>query len=356
MSLRLLAMFNMNVASSGKEETPVIVQATLNTWWPGVGLIAHWSEQVFSGIWYAVPLGVMTLDGRFCDRSEETLIAWGWWPAKNTFVFWDSFFMGDDVQGHWYDDVEFVLEPIMFTPDHVSPPPYATHPSGGATHPLDGRYHAKLADRSIFYDGQYGSGPSFRVVVDNVEVAREGPERIFEGGARLHPGRSETEVFVGGYGSTYDHITQGAFYDTVTKQWSSQVFTIGVPARGTLIYVPEYGVLVSDHSYVVDPTLEGKSSQIRIWSLEVEPTILTPPEVVEGEVKSGQVVQYRVRLMGDHDDGAEGELVDWSIALGSAGSLLEVQSKTDRDGYATTRVQYDIGEVGESVVEASLRC
>jgi hypothetical protein len=36
--------------------------------------------------------------------------------------------------------------------------------------------------------------------------------------------------------------------------------------------------------------------------------------------------------------------------------LLDVQSKTDKDGYATARVAYLLGEEGASTVEASLKC
>jgi hypothetical protein len=123
------------------------------------------------------------------------------------------------------------------------------------------------------------------------------------------------------------------------------VYLISEPAD-YLLFAPEYGVMVSGK-------VVGDTMTMWVWSLEVHPTILTDPEAM-AETKSGQVVPYRVRVMGDDNDPAVGELVDWQLI--GAGMLLDIQSKTDDDGYATTRVQYGLAETGESVVKASVLC
>ena len=56
----------------------------------------------------------------------------------------------------------------------------------------------------------------------------------------------------------------------------------------------------------------------------------------------------------DQDDPAEGELVNWFVE--GKGLLLDAQTKTDADGYAIARVQYLIGETGESKVLARVAC
>ena len=65
-------------------------------------------------------------------------------------------------------------------------------------------------------------------------------------------------------------------------------------------------------------------------------------------------VTYRVQLLGDQDDPAEDELVNWFVE--GKGLLLDVYTKTDADGYAIARVQYLIGETGESKVLARVAC
>lgn len=333
----------------------LVVEVTTVTWWPGVGLIAEGSP----GGFYSSYVGIMTLDGRFCDRSNSGLDYAGWWPAKSALV---------QIVGHSFSSprvgqFELIYEPIVFTPERSGP--YEGDP---VNHPLYLKQYVKLADRCIFYEPNGTSistpeGPryehSFRVVVDGVEIDGEGPPHPFtgQGGStgRLHPGRSDTEVFVTAYSIQGD--TQAAFYDTATKTWSSPVYRIGMVCYGGLVYCSDFGVMVSTHNWVSNPDELGsrtQSNQLRVWSLEVNPTIMTDVEVAEGEVKSGQVVTYRVQVTGDQDDPAEGELVNWFLT--GAGFLLTMQSKTDEDGYATAQVQYGVAETGESKVEATLIC
>lgn len=331
----MLAVFPMTLNGAKPE---VIVNVSLKTWWPGVGLIG----QGDAGGWYSVPLGVMTLDGRFCDRASEYFTNYGWWPAKRQLVVHGDYYAGDAG--------EITFDPITFARDHTSAPPKPPN----FNHPLAGRNYVKLPDRSIFYGGSwiYGaSAPCMRVVVDDIEVEPEGPGAPFSVGF-LHPGRSETEVFLAEY--AFRQPARGIFYDTVTKNWSSPIFTTKEACYGTLIYAPEFEVFVSGHIYVSNPELEGKSGQLRVWSMEVDPTTMTEVEVVNGPVRGGQVLTYRVRLTGDDDDPAVDELVDWAVE--GVGTLLDPQSRTDAEGYATTQVQYGVQETGDSTVEASVSC
>lgn len=359
MAVRLLAKFtcSLNAPASGTahtgvgSEVSVVPQPSVVTWWPGVGLIAEWGR----GGWYDMPMGVMTLDGRYCDRSDE-LMGDCYWPARNTIVKYTRFYRGGGVT----DDVEFFFEPIAFTPQHVGPPqpPFTTV--------LYGRSYIKLADRGIFFypigkviiDPKLGYTyeHSFRVVIDGVEVEPEGPPAPFgTSGGIARPGRSETEVVVveDGY-STKD--PKAIFYDTVNKVFTSPVYHFGINCYNAPVYATDWGVFVTGHNYVSNPDeiTHDQANQIRIWSLEVHPTILLVPEVFKGEVKSGQVVTYRVKVTGDQDDPAEGELINWLVT--GAGLLLTAQSKTDADGYATALVQYGLAEVGPSTVGATLTC
>ncbi len=92
----------------------------------------------------------------------------------------------------------------------------------------------------------------------------------------------------------------------------------------------------------------------------MEPAVLSAPTIVAGTARAGQVVTYRVQLTVIHEayaappDPCENELIDWVLA--GAGVLLDVQSKTDVNGYATARVQYRVGETGDSVITASVQC
>jgi len=46
--------------------------------------------------------------------------------------------------------------------------------------------------------------------------------------------------------------------------------------------------------------------------------------------------------------------VNWTLT--GAGQLLQHQSETDDEGFATTQVQYQLAETGPSVVDASVTC
>jgi hypothetical protein len=192
------------------------------------------------------------------------------------------------------------------------------------------RPYVRLPDRRLFMDGTHFFGVKLGVP----GIVPEGP-RIDFFGDYIGAGRNDLEVVVSG-GAYVPGVDQtdrlGArFYNTVTQDWSSPLYYTSLDGRD-MVYAPEFGV-----------------------SLEVDPFEITEPEVVEGRpVRSGQVVTYRVRVWGDAHDPCEGELVNWLVS--GSGRLLDAQSTTDAQGYATVQVQYAVGEVGESTITASLRC
>jgi hypothetical protein len=111
--------------------------------------------------------------------------------------------------------------------------------------------------------------------------------------------------------------------------------------------------MVSSHKEVLPEHPDKTLSTIRVWSLEVEPTQLTPVVAI-GSTKSGSVMTYRVQLLGAQDEPAPEEAVNWTLT--GAGQLLQHQSETDDEGFATTQVQYQLAETGPSVVDASVTC
>jgi hypothetical protein len=314
----------------------LVITVTPIMWIPGSGGMMG---QSFVSGWDDVPIGIMTLDGVFCDRCNAFLGFAGWWPAKQLVVQQAWEYQSGVLEG------ELQYDPITFAPERAEPPPVT--PS-----PIRYQPYVKLADRRLMFEPVYLPATSFMAEVNGVLIP-EGPPNPFSPNTRgrVHPGRSDTEVFVAE--STFGPSVRCIFYDTVTRQWSSPLYTIGMSCYG-LVYATDFGVLVSVHTWAEDPTLEGKSSQVRVWSLEIDPTTMTPVEVIEGPARVGQVVAYRVRVTGDHEDPAVDELVEWAIE--GIGTLLEPQSRTDAEGYASTQVQYGVYEAGDSTIEASLSC
>ena len=237
---------------------------------------------------------------------------------------------------------ELVYEPMAFCFQNAEPP--GANPVTGI--PVYTNY-VKLADRRI-----YMSGGQMYGVADGITTP-EGPDLgWYTGGDLVHPGRNNQEVFVTGtHVGTSQDFKEGRFYDTVAKTYSTPYY-IGM-ACSRLLFVPEFGVMLSCHAD--DPEV-AYPWVIRVWSLEVQPTIISPVTVANGVPKSGQVVTYQVQVTGAQNEPAEGELVDWSLGSPSVGFLLDVQSKTDAMGVAKTKVQYLVGETGESVVTASVQC
>jgi hypothetical protein len=304
---------------------------------------------------------VLTLDG-WCARVASfayghTPNTWNWWPDLQRVVYWGP---------AWEDRVgtqEWVLEPLAMIqqlthPDDQLPEGY---PYGGVVN----YWYTKLTDRRIYWkDGRIYAQVKDVPWPDKPESG--GFPFPFVGAHIAGPGRTNTEVLVADT-SWAATVQQGAggpaacFYDTVAKKITSPVYFFGRPREdmdipgGSVFYAPEYGVFITWQAEI----LEGESPPVsrytlRIWSTEVEATKITPVQVIAGAPKSGSVVTYRTRVTGDQNDPAENELVDWTLT--GIGTLLDIQSKTDVNGYATARVQYQLEDEGESVLTARVEC
>ena len=300
-----------------------------NAYWPGVGILAFGrfeGDTSISTTTYRIALDGLAYPSALSRTTGSNNSGFNWWPLKKRMVTFQ-----------YFSDIEYVWEPRAFflqraeSPDRalVDPP-----------NELFVYHYVKFEDKWV-----YPKNNRVGVVGLNQSEGVEGPVWSFQIRG-MFCGRHGGEVF----GVIADG-SKGQFYHVEDQNFASPVIHIGMTANA-LLFAPEWGVLISCHESEAFP--EGTGFAVRIWSLEVDPQTLTNPEPYIGTPKSGQVVVYRVRLTGAQDDPAEGELVDWSVT--GAGTLIDPQSKTDADGYATARVQYQIGETGDSLVEASVQC
>ena len=319
MALRLLATFPFIDASGNKA-----ADMTVQYWYPGGGLLCsgHFSQYESSGV------HLVTLDG-VCRRRMTHNRTWSWWPSRQR-LLWMS------------GGYERMYEPKVFAVQQTHPDDHME------VNDSIGAHYIKLLDRRVFVS----LGRIHHIVLGGTQDVVES-DLLPLTNPSVRPGRSDTDIWVPG---TVLGNGAGCFYDTEIRKVVSPVYNIGMPCEA-LVYAPEFGVLVSGHQLDEDespPTGEPWTYSLKIWSLEVNPTQLLPVEVFDGVPKSGQVVTYRVQLLGDQDDPAEGELVNWFVE--GKGLLLDAQTKTDADGYAIARVQYLIGETGESKVLARVAC
>jgi hypothetical protein len=316
----------------------------MQCWWPNNGLM------VFG--WYYLDLATLrqatyglhraTLDG-VCEvfsGYNSTSYVFSWWPARGRLL---------STLGY----KEYQIEPVAGVTQWCGPNDPLWPEDQPYWQAITYTKYAKLFDRRIYYSNDY-----IRRAIPGMEDEPEGP--LFPrtpGGVSFQgsvcAGRSDTDVCVAG--------SSGAiFYNTVNQKIASRQYWPGV-VSGDVVYVPEWEVFISAYfEDLQDSKHYGQENCIRIWSMETEPTVLSEPVPFIGTPKSGQVVTYRVRLTGDavgYDqplDPAEGELVNWELE--GAGTLLDLQTKTDAEGYATARVQYALGETGDSTVGAWVSC
>jgi hypothetical protein len=158
-------------------------------------------------------------------------------------------------------------------------------------------------------------------------------------------------VFVGEYFSTAEGVTRACFYNTVTKELASPIYYVPLESKG-VFYAPEFDVMVSVHDD--DDFGSGPVFTTRVWSFEVGPAVLSAVQLIAGVAKAGQLCTYRVQVLGDQSDICVGELVNWTLT--GVGLLLDAQSETDDEGYATTRVLYGVTDEGDSTIEANVTC
>lgn len=309
-------------------------------WYPNVGLLVQGYQDMNVGLAGNGGVFLATLDGVIPVESFDVPADSGWWPARQRVIAWG----GDSSVQMLF---EYIYEPIAGIYQRSDPDDWISFDEGRN---VRGNY-IRLADRRIYV----GSSDRIYAQVKGLPNAAESDVFPFHLD-NVHPGRSETDIWVEGWVSP-NRAQAGCFYDTVTKKIASPVYHIGM-AASQLVYAPEFGVLVSVHPgdvhFIDGNWVNGIPNQINVWSLEVDPTILTIPKPIIGSSKSGQVVTYQTQLTGDSKDGAEGELVNWSLS--GVGMLLDAQTKTDVNGYATARVVYGLAETGSSTVIASVLC
>ena len=330
MAVRLLAgPFRIR---DDKGEFPVAM--TVNAYYPNVGLLGfgHYAYLASNNTHR------ITFDGVSQRSPKEGVLTfnnpgYSWWPSRDVMV--TMYFFGG---GEWMFEPKTMLSQFADAPENrwTADTPIYMH----------ARPYVRMQEKWVMVNGARVYG-----------ARRDGPAEV-EGPvwpwplAAVRCGRVDAEVLVTGNFAT---DASGGFYNPELEVAVSPIYHTGMPADN-LLYAPEWGILISTHdSEVLEDESPGVASPvIRIWSLEVNPQILTNPAPYIGTPKSGQIVTYRVRLTGAQDDPAEDELINWMVT--GAGVLLDLQTKTDVDGYATARVQYLVGETGDSTVEASVQC
>jgi hypothetical protein len=286
---------------------------------------------------------IVTLDGVASGGMCRYNPYWSWWPARQQMVSLYGGYYVPDTPG-----AEIVFESKSFSYQYVDPAEFIDDPANE----LGYNTYVKLDDRRIYLAG-------WNQVWRQTKGLPNAPEADIPAGLnRMYAGRSDTDVFLSGtWWDGHRNRLQGCFYDTVAKKIASPMYIVAdTPGErtSTLVYAPEFGVLMTAGYFDADSNGYSEGFFTRVWSLEVEPAVLSAPAIVGGIVRSGQIVTYRVQLMGADNDPAEDELIDWAVT--GAGVLLDVQTKTDANGYATTRVQYRVGETGDSTVTASVAC
>lgn len=301
------------------------------TWWPHVGLMVYGPFEVRRA----------ALDGHAVMFSGGFFLSGlNWWPAKRKMV--GLYGLHGEPGTDEGTRGEFVVEAKAGWIQWCGPDDQPKYPINGA--------YVKLADRRLAFH----NGRLVAYYFDGRPPEVEGPPSPTGFTATLGPGRSETEVCLhAAFGST--GLT--CFYDTVNKVFDKKTYV--VPFIFGNCYAMEHEVFVGSWERAGDP-----GGSFYVWSMETEPTQFSAITLHEGVVKSGQIVTYKVQLTGDPigtggggtspRDGAEGELIDWT--LNGAGILLDAQTPTDIDGWAYTRVQYLVGQTGQTTLTASVTC
>jgi len=304
----------------------------LGIWYPNVGLLWWGYPQNAAGTTYGtVATFVIAIDGIFAVINQILQLGnglMGWWPKHQWAL------TGGSLSG---PAVEYRYEPKVLGAQEAGPD--LVYGDGLRLAP-----YIRLEDRRLFM-----SGFDIYANVDGVETLEY--TLPFQG--KLRPGRSQTDVFAES-GSTQEEAVC-CFYNTELKVRDSILFHIAaIEGSNTLgvRYVPEYQVIVSIHQ--LTPTTPPHQIQIRVWSLEVAPTVLSDITVVGGTIHAGQIATFQVTLTGAQNEPCIGELIDWAVT--GIGTVLDVQSVTDATGMAETRVLFGVTESGECVVTASVKC
>lgn len=135
-------------------------------------------------------------------------------------------------------------------------------------------------------------------------------------------------------------------YDTVSQtQMDSKWIDTALGAAFGIWYFDKYDVFLSLHKV---------STQffLRVWANAPKPASLSEPTPLTALLK-GKLTTFRAQLLGSNGEACSGETVTWSLV--GNGSLLDTQTKTDQDGYATTRYVAPVDSLPSIEVTAEVR-
>lgn len=120
-----------------------------------------------------------------------------------------------------------------------------------------------------------------------------------------------------------DQTAAAAIYDVNTRQWLG-VKHFGVPST-LVVYAYELGVWLL--------VMNGTPTTISVFADTAVPTQISSPVAVTS-VALGKTNHFRTRVTASYGEPVPNETIDWSA---SAGTMLDAQTTTDADGYATAR-------------------
>ena len=229
------------------------------------------------------------------------------------------------------------LSPYLMTSSYALP---TTPGAGGSFSDLPNR---RLTANT--YGDLYSCvGPTLPFVLEATCLIPGRPEVL----TNLSAGRTTGEVFVSWSYQGAVPAMYCAFYNTLTKKFSSELFYFGVGGV-VAVYAADLGVvlLISGGSGTTPYSLT-------VWSLYVFPTQVTAPVLLNGSTAQGGIGTYQTQVLGAQGEVCVGQLVNWSIT--GAGTLLDQQTTTDSNGNATARVLFGAGDTGQVDVTAEVTC
>ena len=159
-------------------------------------------------------------------------------------------------------------------------------------------------------------------------------------------GRSSNEMFIA---SNSDLTNLGfRFYDTRTRTMTP-ISHLGVPGTAA-VFASDLGVVVSIHG-------TGTASSpytLRVWSLDVVPTGLSPVTPIAQSVQNTGFAAYQVQVQGANGDWVQGKRVSWTLT--GPGRLIDAQSVSNVNGFAVCRVFFRPTETGTFKLQAQVLC
>lgn len=145
-----------------------------------------------------------------------------------------------------------------------------------------------------------------------------------------------TAFLIGGGVSTAQDAWE---YDFVANQMVGWVRRLGDPTKTLAGYAPKLGVWFATDVVPFTNPAGNLDHYTRLWVYADEavpvflsnPVALTPP-------RSGEVNSFQIRLTGAEGEPCAGHRINWSAS--ARGTVLDLQTVTDADGYAQTRVSF----------------